>query len=72
MSSLMPAQFINRFTLAERNAIRASANAAVTDWLFRLPHNYKFVTTDATLVSDMQFLVTQGLLTQARMNAILA
>lgn len=66
--------FANRFTAAELAAVRASANAGVQKFVFMLPLaiNQTIDLNSPVITQVMTLLVAQGLLTQARANAIVA
>lgn len=66
--------FANRFTPAELAAIRASANPGVQKFVFMLPLALNFTVdlNSPVITQVMTLLVAQGLLTQARANAMVA
>ena len=67
------AQFIMLFTPAETTAIRASTDPNVQHWLFALSVTPTINLNDATVIQPgLQYLVSQNLLTSARMAQIVA
>ncbi len=64
--------FIMAFTGAELAGIRASSNNAIQQFLFALQVTGGVNLNHDTIKNSLQFLVTQGLLTQPRATAILA
>ena len=66
--------FANRFTAAELAAIQASANAGVQKLVFMMPLaiNQTIDLNSQVVQTVMTLLVAQGLLTQARANAIIS
>ena len=65
-------EFLQRFTTAERLAIRASTDPGVSDFLFLLDHADTVTTTDALTQQGVNYLVSLGLLTATRAAQILA
>lgn len=72
-----PLEFLERFTQAERIAIRQAAAGATTealqlaDWLDLLRASTEVIADDPRTVAGMAALVAAGLLTEARRAAIL-
>lgn len=61
-----------RFTPGQMAGARASSNTTIQQFLFALDHVVVLDLTTPSLISFMAFLVTQGLLTQPQVNAIMA
>ncbi len=66
--------WINRFTAAEIAAMQASANAGVKKFLFMVPlATSQLIDIDSPMIiAVMALLVSQGILTQQRSDAILS
>ena len=67
-------EFLNRFTLEERTAYRnaAKTDEIVADILNLAQAAQEVISNDPTTVWGMDYLVSQGLLTQARRDIILS
>lgn len=70
--ALAPLAFLRRFTAPERAAIRASANPYVVDFMDLLNKATEVLQSDPDVQGGMAYLVSLGLLTQARADEILA
>ena len=64
--------FLQRFTTAERVAIRASADPIIADYLDLLRVSTLVNLDNADTVQGVSYLVAQGLLTPERADALLA
>jgi hypothetical protein len=66
-------EFLQRFTSAERAAIRleAATDEDLADFLMLLECAMEVVNTDATTINGMDYLVALALLTRARADEIL-
>jgi hypothetical protein len=66
-------EFLLRFTDVERAGIRAAAqsDSAVADFLMLAQAAQEIINTDAATIQGMDYLVTAGLLTQARADEII-
>lgn len=64
--------FLRRFTAPERVAIRASANPYVVDFMDLLNKATEVLQSDPEVQGGMAYLVSLGLLSQARADEILA
>lgn len=66
-------EYLTRFTVAERAALRASAvsDAVLADFLMQLECAHEVLNTNATTQAGMDYLVAQGLLTRSRADEIL-
>jgi hypothetical protein len=66
-------EFLNRFTAAERAAIRLEAQTDddLADFMMLLECAVEVVNTDATTTNGMDYLVSLALLTRARADEIL-
>jgi hypothetical protein len=66
-------EFLNRFTAAERASFRLAAETdeTVADLEQLLVAAQQIINTDPVTVAGMDYLVTQGLLTEARKLEIL-
>lgn len=66
-------EFLNRFTAAERAALRAAANSntTVADFLELAVAANEIINTDPVTIAGMDYLVAQGLMTEARKLEIL-
>lgn len=75
---LTPVEFLRLFTQPERIAIRQAAMGdtetaiAIQDWLDMARSAVSIILSDPETVAAVQYLVTAGLLTQERADAILA
>jgi hypothetical protein len=65
-------QFLNLFTAAEQTLIVASADTAVRLFLLKAAGATFIIMSDPQTVDGFAYLVTAGLLTQARATAIIA
>jgi hypothetical protein len=67
-------EFLNRFTAEERASFRAAAttDAAVADFIQLASAAQLILNNDSVTVAGMNYLVSVGLLTQARADEILA
>jgi hypothetical protein len=65
-------EFLNRFTSQERIAIRSSADPIVEDFMELLNAASEVDKTYADTVAGMNYLVSAGLITQQRLEEILA
>lgn len=65
--------FLNRFTSTERQAIRASTDVNVQDflWMLQFPQGQNVDLTNPTLIAGMDYLVSVNLLTATRQTAIM-
>lgn len=70
--ALNPLAFLRRFTAPERVAIRASANPYVVDFMDLLNKATEVLQSDPDVQGGMAYLVSLGLLSQARADEILA
>lgn len=70
--ALNPLAFLRRFTAPERVAIRASANPYVVDFMDLLNKATEISNADPDVQGGMAYLVSLGLLSQARADEILA
>jgi hypothetical protein len=66
-------EFLNRFTAAERAALRTAAltDAAIADFQQMAGAAQEIINTDPVTISGMDYLVAQGLITEARKLEIL-
>lgn len=66
-------EFLNRFTPAERAALRTAAltDAAIADFQQMAGAAQEIINTDPVTISGMDYLVAQGLITEARKLEIL-
>jgi hypothetical protein len=66
-------EFLNRFTPAERMALRTAAltDAVVADFQQLAGAAQEIINTDPVTISGMDYLVAQGLITEARKLEIL-
>jgi hypothetical protein len=64
--------FIMAFTATELDAIRASSDVNIKQFLFALEVTQGVNLNHSTIKNSLQYLVNHGLLTQARANAILS
>jgi hypothetical protein len=66
-------EFLNRFTVAERATLRAAANSntTVADFLELAVAANEIINTDPVTIAGMDYLVAQGLMTEARKLEIL-
>jgi hypothetical protein len=64
-------EFLNRFTQAERIAIRASTDVYVQDFITLVQAAQVVNTSNETMIAGMAYLVTLGLLTSERKDEIL-
>jgi hypothetical protein len=64
--------FIMAFTAAELAAIRASSDNNIAQFLYAMEVTQGINLNHTVIKNALQYLVTKGLLTQARANAILA
>lgn len=66
-------EFLNRFTAAERATLRAAANSntTVADFLELAVAANEIINTDPVTIAGMDYLVAQGLMTEARKLEIL-
>lgn len=71
-TTLSPIAFLRRFTAPERAAIRASANPYVVDFMDLLNKATEVLQSDPDVQGGMAYLVSLGLLSQARADEILA
>lgn len=71
-ATLSPITFLRRFTAPERVAIRSSQDPYVVDFLDLLNKATEIQNTDPDVEGGMAYLVSLGLLTQARADEILA
>jgi len=65
-------EFLNRFTSDERAAIRASTNTSVQDFVCLVQAAQIVDFSDETALEGMAYLVSVGLITEARKNEILS
>lgn len=70
--TITPFTFLRRFTAPERVAIRASANPYVVDFMDLLNKATEVLQSDPDVQGGMAYLVSLGLLSQARADEILA
>jgi hypothetical protein len=63
--------WMTRFTLAERTAIRGSTDPVVVDLLWLIAHQATIDLTDKHIVDGVNYLVSAGLLDASRVAAIL-
>jgi hypothetical protein len=64
--------WILRFTPAEFQAIAASTDATVQQFMYALNHTTQIDLTDQSIVNGVSYLVSKGLLTQTRVAAVMA
>ena len=66
-------EFLNRFTPAERMTLRTAAltDAVVADFQQMAGAAQEIINTDPVTISGMDYLVAQGLITEARKLEIL-
>lgn len=66
-------EFLNRFTASERASLRAAASSDVTvaDFLELAVAANEIINTDPVTIAGMDYLVAQGLMTEARKLEIL-
>jgi hypothetical protein len=69
-----PLEFLQRFTAAERTAIRAAAasNAELADWIDQARFAREIELDAATTIAGLDALVAAGLISAARKAAVLA
>lgn len=67
-------EFLNRFTLAERSAIRSASKSddTIADFMQLLTTAHEVINTNQTAIDGMNYLVSASILTQARRDEILA
>lgn len=70
MKALTPLQFLSRFTQEEQAAVILSTDPEIQIFRFLFGIADRIVSTDPRLAVGKQLLVTKGLLTLARANAI--
>jgi len=70
-NQLTKLMFLNRFTVGERIAIRASTDPIVEDVMQLFDAATYITTTDPSTISALNYLDTAGLLTSARVQEIL-
>lgn len=68
-----PLQFMEEFTFEERTALRALAKGdpLAEDWLYLLQAAGEVRAEDSRTVSGLRYMAYKGVLTDARVNAIL-
>jgi hypothetical protein len=66
-------EFLNRFTSAERVALRTASltDATIADFQQMAGAAQEIINTDPVTISGMDYLVAQGLITEARKLEIL-
>jgi hypothetical protein len=66
-------EFLNRFTAVERAVIRnaGQTDSTVADWLQLAASAQEIINTDSATIQGMDYLVSAGLLTQERADAIM-
>jgi hypothetical protein len=67
-------EFLNRFTPAERSAIRSASKSddTIADFMQLLTTAHEVINTNQTAIAGMDYLVSASILTQARRDEILA
>lgn len=67
-----PLEFLRRFTMQERAAIRSSSDAIVQDFMYLLDRASEVVTDDPDTINGLSYLVSLGLMTDARATEVLS